>query len=167
MKYHDQLKHPLWQKKRLEVMELFDFKCVHCGSKEDQLNVHHPYYNRGAMIWQYECYELLCLCNKCHKEEHAIDDLIKKELATTCENKNQIIGYLLHPNAQCGNYLQAIGMLDSLHLQPTESLALFVENNRMTKAEIMCLVGQDRYLTHKKLSEDMTTKLFGNSTGVV
>lgn len=81
MKYHEQLKHPLWQKKRLEVMESNKFECENCGSKEEQLNIHHPFYKRGAMIWQYEVVELMCLCHKCHKNEHAKDEEVKKLMA--------------------------------------------------------------------------------------
>lgn len=81
MTYQEQLKRPEWQKKRLEVMERSNFECVICGSKEDQLHIHHPFYRRGAMIWQYSTDELQCLCHKCHKEAHAIDEKLKYALS--------------------------------------------------------------------------------------
>ena len=31
MRYNDKLKHPLWQKKRLKIMERDGFMCVICG----------------------------------------------------------------------------------------------------------------------------------------
>lgn len=93
MPYHEQLKHPLWQKKRLEVMKLNNFCCENCGTKEEQLHVHHPYYTRGAMVWEYETTVLKCLCNQCHKDEHSVDEKIKKLLAF-CDKKHEVIGYL-------------------------------------------------------------------------
>lgn len=96
MKYHEQIKHPLWQKKRLEVLEANDFECEDCGSKDEQLHVHHPYYKRGAMVWEYDTHELRCLCNKCHKDAHAIDEEIKIALSCvdTRDSKKLILGYI-------------------------------------------------------------------------
>jgi 5-methylcytosine-specific restriction endonuclease McrA len=36
--YSDQYKSPLWQKKRLEIMNRDKFTCQECGEKEKQLN---------------------------------------------------------------------------------------------------------------------------------
>lgn len=94
MQYHEQLNHPLWQKKRLEVMESKGFKCENCGSKNNQLNVHHPFYKRGAMIWQYEKEELKCLCNECHKNEHEQDEEIKFLCSRVTVSKDFLIGLL-------------------------------------------------------------------------
>jgi Zn finger protein HypA/HybF involved in hydrogenase expression len=96
MNYHQQMKHPLWQKKRLEVMERSRFECENCGDSEEQLHVHHRYYRRGAMIWDYEEHELQCLCNKCHKDAHALDEQIRAEL-TECgyqSSLSHILGVL-------------------------------------------------------------------------
>jgi hypothetical protein len=93
MNYAQQIKHPLWQKKRLEVLELYGFQCQECGEKEEELHVHHPFYRRGAMIWQYEKEELKCLCCQCHKDEHGIDEAIKKELAS-CLDKKAVLEFI-------------------------------------------------------------------------
>lgn len=95
MNYAQQMKHPLWQRKRLEVLELADFQCSSCGTKEETLHVHHPVYRRGAMIWEYEADELQCLCDSCHKEAHAIDERLKKSLALLgTPSKLQALGYI-------------------------------------------------------------------------
>ena len=95
LNYAQQIKHPNWQKKRLEVLEDRGFQCENCGSTEDELHVHHPFYRKGAMIWQYELEELLCLCNKCHLEEHALDERIKKALSILGKaTKHQVLGYI-------------------------------------------------------------------------
>jgi hypothetical protein len=95
LNYAQQIKHPEWQRKRLEVLEAHGFECEDCGSKEEELHVHHPYYKRGAMIWQYETHDLQCLCHKCHKDAHAKDEEIK-QLVSDCgrEGKEELIGVL-------------------------------------------------------------------------
>jgi hypothetical protein len=97
MNYAQQIKHPLWQKKRLEVLEANGYKCVKCEAEDEQLHVHHPFYKRGAMIWEYEKEELKCLCFQCHKEEHAIDEEIKRALAV-CPHKHFILSCIEEVN---------------------------------------------------------------------
>jgi hypothetical protein len=95
MKYHEQIKHPLWQKKRLEVLEANNFTCQECGGTETTLNVHHPFYKRGAMIWDYEINELKCLCEPCHKEEHELDEKLKQScVLLTKRDKWKTLGYV-------------------------------------------------------------------------
>lgn len=97
MNYAQQIKHPLWQKKRLEVLELHGWKCQECTAKEEELHVHHPFYRRGAMIWEYEKTELECLCHRCHKDRHDLDEKIKKELAV-CQSKGLVLKYIVKLN---------------------------------------------------------------------
>lgn len=100
MQYHQQMKHPLWQKKRLDVLEDRGFECENCGSGDIELHVHHPFYKRGAMIWDYDKDELRCLCTECHKNEHALDEKIKLLLSEYGTQKEEIIGFLkgMHDN---------------------------------------------------------------------
>ena len=67
--YSELLRSPLWQKKRLKIMERDDFTCQHCGCKERELQVHHRIYHRGAKPWEYDDSELITLCNQCHEAE--------------------------------------------------------------------------------------------------
>lgn len=69
-KYSDLLKHPKWQKKRLEIMNRDGFKCVECGDDENQLHVHHLVYRKGKKPWEYPEWELATLCEFCHTVEH-------------------------------------------------------------------------------------------------
>jgi hypothetical protein len=69
-KYAELLKHPKWQRKRLEVLEAADWKCTRCGETEVTLNVHHTEYRKGAKPWEYSLDELDCLCEHCHTLEH-------------------------------------------------------------------------------------------------
>jgi hypothetical protein len=80
MTYLEQLRHPNWQRRRLEVMGAAGFECEKCGDNESTLNVHHKRYVKGRLAWEYGEGELSCLCEKCHTREHASRDEIKRLL---------------------------------------------------------------------------------------
>jgi hypothetical protein len=63
------LRHPLWQRKRLEILKRADFRCEDCGSEEKTLHTHHRFYLRGREPWEYEDEAFLCLCQDCHAAE--------------------------------------------------------------------------------------------------
>lgn len=99
MTYQDQIKSPKWQKKRLEVLEQNQFACIECGSADEQLHVHHPFYQKGRKIWEYTTEELRCLCATCHDKLHALNDEINQAMGlmeTMAGNgiKERILGYL-------------------------------------------------------------------------
>lgn len=75
--YWELLRDPQWQRKRLEVMQRANFKCERCGDASSTLNVHHTYYTKGAMPWDYPDEALKCWCEPCHeywhKGKYAID----------------------------------------------------------------------------------------------
>lgn len=118
MTYQQQIKDPRWQKKRLETFEASGFECQECGTKEEELHVHHPFYRRGAMIWEYEATELRVLCHKCHKNAHALDEQLKNGTSTLiADEKYQLLGYLdsisgLIPRMDDDCYLK--GFLDGI-----------------------------------------------------
>lgn len=79
MDYKEQIKSPKWQKRRLEIMQKDNFTCQLCGDTESMLNVHHLTYHKDKKIWEYEDWELITLCENCHKEEHSsMDDVINE-----------------------------------------------------------------------------------------
>jgi Mg2+ and Co2+ transporter CorA len=67
MTYAEKLKDPRWQKKRLEIMSRDKFTCRSCGDSSKTLNVHHCYYTKGAMPWDYPDSALVTYCERCHK----------------------------------------------------------------------------------------------------
>ena len=87
MTYADKLKDPRWQKKRLEVFELNEFTCEDCESKTEQLHIHHTYYQRGLMPWEYPNDSLKCLCEDCHRTRQNLELDVQKELSklSLCE----------------------------------------------------------------------------------
>lgn len=75
LSYKEQLEHPLWKEKRLEILRRDGFKCSECPlvADETQLDVHHRYYLPNTMAWEYDNIVLITLCTKCHKlEEDAL-----------------------------------------------------------------------------------------------
>jgi hypothetical protein len=82
MTYGEQLKHPNWQRKRLEALEAAEFKCEACLDGETTLHVHHKRYVKGRMAWEYEIGELAVLCEDCHSSAHEADEQFKAVLAT-------------------------------------------------------------------------------------
>jgi|ERR1017187_6494803 5-methylcytosine-specific restriction endonuclease McrA len=80
MNYKDQIKNPLWQKKRLEILNRDSFTCQYCGDTEEQLQVHHTYYSFNKNIWEYENESLITLCSNCHGEISDLKRIIKSRV---------------------------------------------------------------------------------------
>jgi len=64
--YSDLLRHPEWQKRRLEILGRDGFECQSCGETEKTLHVHHDYYARDRKPWEYPAESLHTLCEDCH-----------------------------------------------------------------------------------------------------
>jgi hypothetical protein len=96
MTYTEQLKHPNWQRIRLQRLEAADFECENCGDTETTLHVHHKQYFKGRMAWEYEFNELAVLCERCHQEEHIKDELTKTILANTHPHSSLLAGFNMH-----------------------------------------------------------------------
>lgn len=79
--YADQLKHPNWQRKRLEILQAANFGCEKCGATEKTLHVHHKKYVKGRKAWEYSRDELASLCEDCHEREHSMKDALDTLLA--------------------------------------------------------------------------------------
>lgn len=67
--YATKLKSPLWQRRRLEIMQRDSFKCKRCGNDHLELQIHHKDYWPGRRPWEYPDGDLITLCVRCHKEE--------------------------------------------------------------------------------------------------
>lgn len=75
--YSDKLRHPKWQKKRLEILNRDGFCCRTCFDDEETLHVHHMVY-QGENPWETENKYLVTLCEYCHEVENGFNDEIKK-----------------------------------------------------------------------------------------
>jgi len=69
MNYKEQIAHPKWQKKRLQILERDNFTCQICLDTETQLHIHHQYYDKTfqTMAWEYPNHVYKTLCADCHK----------------------------------------------------------------------------------------------------
>lgn len=94
LSYSEQLKHPNWQRKRLEVMQAAAFSCENCGDTETMLNVHHRRYVKGRMVWEYERDELQCLCQPCHAQHHQHRELLERLLLNGEGREQMAIGLI-------------------------------------------------------------------------
>jgi len=65
--YSEKLKNPLWQKKRLEILNRDNFTCALCSDTETELHIHHKEYIKGNKPWEYENTNFQTLCKHCHK----------------------------------------------------------------------------------------------------
>jgi hypothetical protein len=63
--YSERLRHPKWQRRRLEILQRDNFTCQLCGDTETILNIHHKEYHKGK-IWEYKDDELITYCELCH-----------------------------------------------------------------------------------------------------
>lgn len=68
--YSQELKHPLWIKKRLAILKRDGYKCRICGSTEN-LRVHHLKYSNDKKAWEYPNSDLITLCDECHQKVHS------------------------------------------------------------------------------------------------
>jgi hypothetical protein len=95
MEYWQLLKRPEWQKKRLEMLALAGWECQSCGTKDNELHVHHKQYFNGKNPWEYENDQLEVLCDDCHSVEHQSLQNIKEIISLSDVNEiyNLLLGY--------------------------------------------------------------------------
>jgi hypothetical protein len=82
--YSKLLRHPKWQRRRLEVMQRDGFKCCKCGGDDIELHVHHKRYIKGRKPWDYEMGNFQTLCKRCHFNSHNSYELVKEKLCGKC-----------------------------------------------------------------------------------
>lgn len=81
MTYAEQLRHPNWQRRRLQILERDGWMCTACLARDRELHVHHKLYVKGRLTWEYADDELRTLCKPCHDNWHAGEEHLKKLLA--------------------------------------------------------------------------------------
>lgn len=134
--YYELLKHPLWQRKRLEVLQRAGFACESCGTSDETLHVHHSYYEKGLAPWEYPDLSLHCLCERCHKEAQDQLQLLHRQLGRLdATDIPRLIGYALgletgtYPNTVVDvfSYEVAQGLGDSWALSAEEIIGVLQE----------------------------------------
>lgn len=74
MTYSEKLRHPLWQKKRLQILERDRWTCLTCGATDKPLNVYHLLHIKSNCPWEYSDNHYQTLCEDCRKEREEITD---------------------------------------------------------------------------------------------
>lgn len=99
MTYSERLRSPLWQKKRLQILERDGWRCQSCSTAEKSLQVHHIIYRKGVNPWDYPDDSYQTLCEDCHEERQVLVDglidstrMIIKDVPT---EKISSVSYLL------------------------------------------------------------------------
>lgn len=81
IKFEEQYKHPKWQEVRARIFKRDKFKCRLCEIDGRQLHLHHRYYKRATMVWDYpdECF--ITVCQQCHNYLHDVQDILNVQLS--------------------------------------------------------------------------------------
>jgi hypothetical protein len=74
MSYSELLRDPRWNERRVEILKRDEFTCRECEIKDVTLQVHHHFYHRDTMPWDYDDEILITLCEPCHLEEELLKD---------------------------------------------------------------------------------------------
>lgn len=99
--YIELLRHPFWQKKAAHIKERDNWQCCQCHDEFSNLQVHHKYYKRDKMPWEYPDDALVTLCDLCHfKVEFKKWMLTKGQVALirlglTEDDRNEITAFIL------------------------------------------------------------------------
>lgn len=83
MTFAEQIKHPNWQKRRLQRLEAAGWECQDCYAKDAQLQVHHKRYLKGRLYWDYDDTDLIVLCRACHEQAHGVKALLDQAIASS------------------------------------------------------------------------------------
>jgi hypothetical protein len=86
--YSEKLRHPLWQKKRLQILQRDEFACRECGDANTELHIHHLKYKKSRNPWDYENEDLLTLCKNCHFIIEHIKKIHNADLYIIIRNNN-------------------------------------------------------------------------------
>lgn len=92
--YAERLKDPRWQRKRLERLQIAEFRCESCEDETKTLHVHHKFYRKGAMPWEYTDQELEVLCEDCHEAIHQLRSRLNAAIAQLDDyDVHRLLGY--------------------------------------------------------------------------
>ena len=147
MNYSEQLKSPMWQKKRLKIMERDNFSCSCCKSNHKQLNVHHYKYKPFKMAWEYEDNMLTTLCDDCHKLIHSVQDsfnvdyLIIKDVCIKNNACCEMLDYMIDFGNSLNHYYHS---LEDLLFDYIEHGAIVFESITENRTYIICNLEFDR-----------------------
>lgn len=138
--YSEKLRDPRWQKKRLEVLDSYEFACQGCTSTDKPLNVHHRNYYKGHEPWEYDVEDLVPLCDECHAEEHEIAGQLHDALQAL--RRHGFLNYDIH------RIIEAVMSLSNNTVYPASCIAEYLEDFSRNK-KLIDLVDEELYKVGK------------------
>jgi 5-methylcytosine-specific restriction endonuclease McrA len=88
LSYREQMTHPLWIKKRNEILQRDGYACRICGSILHKLEVHHLCYFPDLLAWEYDDELIITVCGKHHTQLTYDMPKISGLIAFECLKKN-------------------------------------------------------------------------------
>lgn len=79
MTYSEKLRDPRWQRRRLEIFQREDFRCVICRRADKNIQAHHLIYLKRDP-WDYPLDMFQTLCDDCHEERQELTDKASNSL---------------------------------------------------------------------------------------
>jgi len=143
--YSDLLRDPRWQRKRLEIMERDQWRCVECGEGSTELQVHHRYYEKDREPWEYPDPSLVTLCDPCHEKAEAIRQILKRTTGMLdFDRACRVIGYVegivfkesvaKDPEIRMLGAHHLLGLCDAIGIDPDAAVACFAATGGVCKA---------------------------------
>ena len=136
--YLEKLKHPNWQKKRLEIMQRDDFKCCACSDSESTLHIHHLYYEKNNEPWEYPNNSLITLCASCHENEE--------------------VGYKSEAEKYLVRSVRSLGLLDVDVCLLADAFSCFGESqNQLRENDVFELAGAIQTVLHERIKDEVVS----------
>jgi len=153
MEFKEQYKHPNWQKKRLEKLELEGFSCECCGDVETTLHVHHNAYIKGRFVWEYSNDQLSVLCESCHSNTHQKIDELRNSLSRISPHSvDEVLGFVKVISSEnsfvVGSCDEAVGVAKHFEISSDEIIAL-LDQDKTTSVRLI-----EKYLHTKSEALD-------------
>ncbi len=104
MPYWQQLQDSRWQRKRLEVLQRANFTCENCQTVSDgeRLEVHHKFYEKGRLAWEYELNAFSCLCEVCHETVADAERILLSTIKPEDGENTLQLAYAIHTAYELG-----------------------------------------------------------------
>lgn len=120
-----------WSRRRADFFSHNGRQCQSCQRTDTETQLHHRYYERGRALWDYDDFDLVCLCKSCHGLWHKTNNFYRKEIACNC-NVTDLAGMMgaLHALIKAHSQREVFFALVGLKSDPAtfRNLRMLVES---------------------------------------
>lgn len=85
--YFELLQNGKWLRKRDRILKRDNYTCQDCG-KTSSLHVHHIFYKKNTLPWNYPDRWLITLCSECHEVWHDLKDGAHGQICAMLQKNN-------------------------------------------------------------------------------